>query len=115
MRCVLGDVDPDGAGLLECDLTGVDAADLACIDLLAAVTLAARRTGWRVRLLNASHELVELADFAGLADVLPFGPPAAPGSGVEMVGQPEEREESLGVEEERDPADPVARDLEHLD
>jgi len=52
------------------------------------------RASLELRLQNATDELVA---FAGLADVLR----------LEAGGQPEEREERLGVEEERELDDPA--------
>ena len=63
---------------------------LGTVDVLARLALAARRRGVRLRLRRPSHELRELVALAGLGEVL----------GVEPGGQPEEREEPLGVEEE---------------
>ena len=60
------------------------------VDALARLGLAGRRIGRELRLRNASQELQELLAFVGLADVLR----------VEPLGQPEEREQRLGVEEE---------------
>ena len=60
------------------------------VDALARLGLAGRRLGRELRLRNASQELQELLAFVGLADVLR----------VEPLGQPEEREQRLGVEEE---------------
>ncbi len=78
--------------------------DLRTIDALARACLAARRDGCELRLSDASPELRDLLEFAGLADAVP----CVEGSGLEGEGQPEGREEPRGVEEERDPADPVA-------
>lgn len=58
------------AGVAFCDVAGV-APDAVTVDALARLQLAARRTGCRVRLRNASAELLELAAFMGLEDVLP--------------------------------------------
>jgi len=55
-----------------CDVGGVD-VDAVTIDALARLQLAARRYGCRVRLCNASDELLELREFMGLTDVLPCG------------------------------------------
>jgi hypothetical protein len=55
-----------------CDVLGVE-PDAVTVDALARLQLAARRHGCRVRLRNASAELVELVAFMGLADVLPDG------------------------------------------
>jgi ABC-type transporter Mla MlaB component len=53
-----------------CDVSGVG-ADAVTVDALARLQLAARRWGCRVRLRNASPELLELVGFMGLSDVLP--------------------------------------------
>ena len=53
-----------------CDVSGVD-VDAVTVDALARLQLAAHRHGCRVRLRNASAELLELVDFMGLSDVLP--------------------------------------------
>ena len=62
------------------------------VDALARLGLAERRLGRELRLRNASQPLQELLAFVGIADALRVGP----------VGQPEEREQRLGVEEERE-------------
>ena len=85
--------------------------DCGTVDDLARLQLAAGRLGQQVFLVGARPRLIELVEMAGLADVLP----AMPGSGVEMRRKPEEREESLSIEEERDTADPAVGDLEDLD
>ena len=92
----------DGTTVLLCDLARFAEADMGTIDALARLALRARRLGRAITLRDASPELRELLAFAGLGDVLP----CAPASGVEVVGQPEQREEPLGVEEERNAADP---------
>jgi ABC-type transporter Mla MlaB component len=58
-----------GGGVL-CDVSSVG-PDAATVDALARLQLAARRHGCRVRLRNASAELLELVAFMGLSDVLP--------------------------------------------
>ncbi len=58
-----------GADVACCDVGGVD-VDAVTVDALARLQLAARRDGSRVRLRNASAELLELVDFLGLCDVL---------------------------------------------
>jgi ABC-type transporter Mla MlaB component len=58
------------AGVALCDVSSVD-VDAVTVDALARLQLAARRHGCRVRLRNASAELLELVDFMGLSDVLP--------------------------------------------
>jgi anti-anti-sigma regulatory factor len=78
----------------------VDASSLAptaaTIDLIARQHLAARRRGGRIRLRGASVDLERLIQLAGLAEVLR----------VESRRQSEEREEPVGVEEERQLPDP---------
>jgi STAS domain len=80
-----------------CDV-GALAADAASVDALARLRLAARRRGFELRLRHASAELQALLTFVGLDEVLR----------VEAEGQPEEREERLGVEEECEFPDPAA-------
>jgi hypothetical protein len=96
--------EPNDGMLVVCDVGGLGRPDLEAIDAIARLALAARRLGCGVRLENASRDLRDLVAFAGLAEILP-----CPGDlVVEPGGQPEEREVSGGVEEEGDPADPVA-------
>ena len=54
---------------IRCDLRGV-LPDAVIVDALARLQLAARRHGCRLRLCNASKELLELVAFMGLAEVL---------------------------------------------
>ena len=115
---VPGLIDRVGPGIVRgdttiilCDLARLADADMATVDALARLALRARRMGCAVSLRDPSTELLELVGLAGLGEVLP----CAPGSGVEMIGQSEEREEPLGVEEERDAGDPAVAQLEHLD
>lgn len=53
-----------------CTVDGVD-PDAVTVEALARLQLAAGRHGCRVRLRNASRELLELVAFMGLEDVLP--------------------------------------------
>ena len=69
---------------------------LVTLDVLARLQLAAKRRGYILELTSASDELRELIDLAGLSDVL----------GVQTRGKPEEREQRLRVEEERELDDP---------
>jgi hypothetical protein len=55
-----------------------------------------RRHGFELRLRHASNELHELLSFCGLSEVLRLEP----------GGEAEEREQGLGVEEERELDDP---------
>jgi hypothetical protein len=60
------------------------AIDLGTVDALARLRLAGKRLGFEVR-ITPTEELVELVELAGLREV---------------IWEPEEREEPLGVEEE---------------
>jgi hypothetical protein len=71
---------------------------LATVDALARLRLNARRLGLEVVIRSPSPELHELIGFLGLAGAL----------GVEPLGQAEEREERLRVEEEAELGDPPA-------
>ena len=69
------------------------AIGLETIDVLARLRLAGKRLGFEVRLLTPTEEMLELLELCGL---------------VEVLWQAEEREEPLGVEEERQLGDPPA-------
>ena len=71
--------------------------DLRAVDLLARLALAERRRGRLLRVRSVSSELRELLVLTGLDGVL---------LGVEPGRKPEEREEHVGVEEERELPDP---------
>lgn len=82
---------------LECDVAEIgDRPDLATVEALARVELTARRLGSDVCLRGASVELMELLALCGL-----------PLEVLVPERHAEEREEPGGIEEERDPADPV--------
>jgi ABC-type transporter Mla MlaB component len=85
-----------GSSTIVCDVRGL-AADGATVDVLARLQLAARRLGLEIQLRHASRELQDLLAFAGLSEVLR----------VEAGGQAEQREQRLGVEEERELDDPA--------
>ena len=65
--------------------------DARAVEALARLQLDARRRGRSARVHGASSELQELLAFCGLSFVL----------GLEPGWQPEQREDRLGVEEER--------------
>jgi hypothetical protein len=73
-------------------------ADVLTVDALARLQLSARRHGRRLRVRHASDDLHDLIDLVGLREAL----------GVEPRRQPEQREERVGVEEERELPDPAA-------
>jgi hypothetical protein len=72
--------------------------DLEIVDALARLQLAARRSGYEVAVTAAPDDVLELIELAGLAEALC----------VEPLRQPEQREQRLGVEEERELPDPAA-------
>jgi hypothetical protein len=78
------------------DVGAISLPDAGTIDALARLQLGALRHGFRLRLRGASAELLELIALVGLSDALPVVP----------QGQPEDREERLGVEEEAELDDP---------
>ena len=68
----------------------------ATIDQIARLKLAARRCDCELELKNVNLLLLDLIGLTGLSGVL----------GVEAERQPEEREQSCGVEEEGELRDP---------
>ena len=80
------------------DVGAVGDPGVGTVDALARAQLTARRIGCRITLRHAGGRLRELLELVGLRDVLP----------VEPVRETEQREQSLGVEEEGDPAEPIA-------
>ena len=57
-----------------CDLSAVERADLAAVDGLARLQLAAHRRGRRMCLRGSSREMRQLIVLLGLGDVLPSEP-----------------------------------------
>ena len=92
---------------IDCDMAMLRRADLAVVDLVARLLLAARRGQCRLRILNAPEGLEELLVLSGLDRLR--------GLRVEVVRQAEERKESLGVQEEGDAADLLTGHLDDLD
>jgi hypothetical protein len=86
---------PGQPSTIVCDVAAL-AADLATIGALARLQLGARRCGFEIVLRGSSRELRDLLALAGLERSLR----------VEPGGQSEEREQLLGVEEERELPDP---------
>lgn len=84
---------------IDLDVGSLAEPDVAAIDALARIQLTTRRLGIELELCGVCPELRELIGLLGLAEVLALDP----GSAVESRWQAEEREEPLGVEEERDP------------
>jgi hypothetical protein len=78
------------------DCSALPEPDAEQLEGLACLYLSLKRHHCALRLGNASHRLLELIEFAGLAEVLR----------VEPGGKAEEREDTSGVEEERELSDP---------
>jgi hypothetical protein len=68
---------------------------------LARMQLTAARLGCRIRFVHAGGELQDLLALTGLRAVVPVTVRLT----LETRGQPEQREELGGVEEESDPGD----------
>lgn len=101
-----------------CDVGTLVEPDVAVVDALARLQLAARRSGCRIDLQGVAPALADLLDLMGLADI--FVCHAAPGgrsgrSGFEPRRQPERREQPLRIEEEADPGDGPVADLQDLE
>ena len=83
--------------VVRCDVSRVS-PNLGTVETLARLRVTVQRGGGRVELSGASVELLDLLAFCGL----PFR------LALEAERLAEEREEARGVQEERDPADPIA-------
>ena len=90
-----------GHPTIVCDVAALVAPDLCTVEALARLQLTVKRLGGSIELRGATARLEELLALTGLEDVLPLCPELC----VEAAGQPEEREEALGVEEEADAGD----------
>jgi ABC-type transporter Mla MlaB component len=91
------------ADLVVCDVGALVDPDAATIDALARLQLTALRLGRQVRLLHACGDLKDLLALTGLSEVVPCAD-----SPLETRGQAKQREPAPGIEEEGDPADPIA-------
>ena len=89
--------------VIECNVAAVECPDARMIETLARLQLAARRAGCRILLRHACDELRGLLELMGLSDAVPCS-----GSDLEPGRETEHREPPGGVEEERDPLDPIA-------
>ncbi|MEY2568833.1 MAG: hypothetical protein QOE35_3362 [Actinomycetota bacterium] len=83
----------DGGEVASWPLPGGGCADLAVVDHLARLQLAARRLGCSIHVRDAGARLVGLLELAGLSEVVPVA-----SRSVEVQGEPEELEQ-VGVEE----------------
>jgi ABC-type transporter Mla MlaB component len=103
-RHVSGLLERSDADLVICDVGGLVDPDAGTVEALCRLQLTARRLGRRVELLDVRGELRDLLAMTGLSGVVP---PCADLS-LEPGGEAEQRKQPRGIEEERDPADPVA-------
>jgi ABC-type transporter Mla MlaB component len=103
------------AGSVACDVGALAEPDAVTIDALARLQLTALRLGYRVELQRARGPLIELLVLSGLSGVLRCAGSGPGASGVEARGEPEHREQALGVQEEADPDDLPVGDLQHLE
>jgi ABC-type transporter Mla MlaB component len=88
-----GLADLQAGGTVVCDLRAVTRPDVVTVEALARLRLTARRHGCTLVIDGADPRLHALIDLLGLG---------------EPLGQPEQREEPLGVEEVVDARDPPA-------
>jgi len=89
--------EPTRTGAVVCDLSGLTAPDVGTVDLLARLQVGVRHRGGQLELRAVCPQLQELLVLSGLDDVLAI---------VEVVGQPEQREQ-VGPEEVGDRGDPA--------
>jgi ABC-type transporter Mla MlaB component len=101
VRRLLEDSDAD---LVFCDVGAIVEPDAGTVDVLARLQLTARRLARRVHLLDACGDLRDLLGLMGVTDVVPICEELR----HESRGQAEQREPAGGIEEEGDPADPIA-------
>ena len=88
------------AATVVCDVYALP-PDARALEALARLQLTARRAQRRIRLQRASRELLQLLEFAGLAEVIPYELAI-----VERQRQAEQREDPPDVEEAVDRGDP---------
>ncbi|MGH2757918.1 MAG: STAS domain-containing protein [Actinomycetota bacterium] len=88
-------------GLVVCDVSALATPDAVTVDALARLQLTASRLGRRIVLLHACGKLQELLALTGLRAVVPLYVELP----LETRGEPEQREELRGIEEESDPGD----------
>jgi len=96
-------LDSTGTDHVICDVGAVVNPDAGTVEALTRMQLTARRLGGQLQLRGACGELRELLTMSGLTDVLPCDELR-----LEASGQAEQGEQAGGVEEEGDPAEPIA-------
>jgi hypothetical protein len=92
------------ADIVVCNVGALHDPDIAEVGALARLQLATQRLGREIRFFGACSELQDLLTLMGLGDVLPL----CGGLPVQTRGKAKEREQTRGIEEERDPADPTS-------
>jgi hypothetical protein len=80
-----------------CHLGSVAAPDLGTVDALCRLRMSVAHMGYVLRLIEATPQLEELLTWCGLDE----------SSLVQGEREAEEREETIGVEEEVEPGDPT--------
>lgn len=85
-----------GTGTVILDCARIKDPDVSAVECIARLLLQARREGCDCRLREASDELLQLIELAGLDGLL----------SVEVERQPEQRKQPCCVEEESELADP---------
>jgi ABC-type transporter Mla MlaB component len=90
-------------GHVICDVGAVTEPDAGTVEALARMQLTAQRLGGRLKLRRACGELRDLLRMSGLSDVVPCDELL-----LEAGRHAEQGEPTRGVQEEGDPADPVA-------
>jgi hypothetical protein len=89
--------------LLICDVGAIAEPDVVLVEALAWLQLTALRLGSRMLLRSAGGNLEDLLCLCGLTGAIPAEGGLRFGLPLEPLRQPEQREQPLGVEEERDP------------
>lgn len=97
-------IDRVDEGRIVCDVAAVTDPDACTVDALARMQLVALALGGRIVLRAPGKDLSALLELVGLTRALP----EVDGSGLETVGQTEQREQVRGVEEEGDAGDSIA-------
>jgi ABC-type transporter Mla MlaB component len=101
-----------------CDVGAIVEPDVAAVDALARLQLAARRAGCLIDLQGVAPGLGDLLELMGLAEIFPCHAASgggSSGSAFEARREAEQREQPPRVEEEADPGDAVVADLEDLE
>ncbi|TDC63215.1 STAS domain-containing protein [Streptomyces hainanensis] len=104
-----------GGGRVRVDLRALDRPGPTAVEAVSRLALTARRLDCRVTFTGVDDGLRRLLAFLGLAELLadradPVGvgePGGDDGAGRQALGEPEQREEPLGVKEGVDAGDPT--------